>query len=160
MKYEHQQTLLQFARLQLAIAQARHPDAQIDVRPDTVSRSMGYRRLREFFGRLDGRKRDAFVIDMRRQIAGIRELMQRAKASGEELTLADLVIELRDQRTGETTAAMLLEATTACRSSGDGLPGVDIDGNGQPYVKCPSCLQRWSAHDIGFKIPDHDPLYT
>lgn len=163
MKLDEQRTLLEWARLQLAIAVSRNPTAAMTVTPATITRSNGYRKLRAWFVHLSPRARAQCMRMLRDQITGVRAVMAKAAETGEELSLADLVIEVRDPQTGEELAdAPEIQVVIGCRASGRGIPGVEISGpesGGAPHiVKCPECLMRWSAHDIGFKIPDHEPL--
>jgi len=152
--YEDSKTLREFARLQLRIAQAKLGPAQTYAITDaTIHKSAGYRKLYSFAAKLSPAKRLRFVAMLRRQIEGVREVMAQAKATGEPLSMADVVIEMRDTETG----APVGQAANMCPASGGGIPGVERGGDGREYIRCPRCRRRWSAYDIGFKIPDHEP---
>lgn len=45
---------------------------------------------------------------------------------------------------------------TLCQASGGGIPGAYIEA-GKLIVQCPSCKARWDAHEIPFKLPNHEP---
>lgn len=156
MNVEQQQVLLAWARLQLEIAISRNPTAAMDVSAETITRSTGYRKLRAWFVRLSPRARGDAVRWMRSNTDGVRQVMAAAKASGEPLSMADVTIELIDAETRDPIGGEMI----GCPAVGGGIPGVDLDGNNQPYVQCPRCLMRWAAHDIGFRIPSHDPITT
>ena len=89
--------MLEFARLLLEIDAARNPMASMDVTAATVHRSTGYRKLRAFFLHLSQRKRERFRQHMLTTIAGVREVMAKAKATGEPLSMGDIVIEFKDE---------------------------------------------------------------
>ncbi len=117
MRYEHAKLLLDFSRLQLRIALARrergdvvHVSAEdlearkhildVPVTDATIVKSIGYRKLREFFVRLPKRKQDKLAIDWRRQITAIEAVVSQAKKTGEVFTYADVELTTTDAETG------------------------------------------------------------
>jgi hypothetical protein len=100
-RYEHAKLLLEFARLQLAIALSRNPSAAMDVTEATLTGTPGYRKLRAWFAGLSPRKRDAGALYMREQMKGIRDVMALARKTGEKLSLADIEISTFDESTRE-----------------------------------------------------------
>lgn len=101
MRYGDQKLLLEFAKLMLRISAAKNPHAQVDITEDTVSRSGGYKRLRHFFMHISPPKRARMRRYLRQQVDGVKALMAKAEASGEEFTLADIEIDLRDAESGD-----------------------------------------------------------
>lgn len=99
-KYSDQKLLMDYARLALQIAAARHPNAKHDESPKATL-LMGYRMLRARMQQLSPKKREQFRYMLRSEIQGVRTLMARAKASGEAFSLADVEISLIDARTRE-----------------------------------------------------------
>lgn len=160
MNIDQQRVLIAWAELQMEIALAKLPEVQRQIemgrKRKSVTKQPGYKRLRAFFSHLSSRKRDLFIRDCRAQLGGVRQLREQAKASGEELSaadLADLTIDIKDAE-GRPIAGLELDVEKACYGSGSGLPGVEtVDG--VTYVKCPRCEMRWEAHSIGFQIPPH-----
>lgn len=104
MRYAHGKVLLRFARLQLAIAISRNPTAAMNVTEKNIHRSVGYLKLRNFAAHLSPKKRQRFIDDLERQCDGIEQVIKQAKATGEELSLADIEIIVRDKDTGITLA--------------------------------------------------------
>ncbi|HSR79061.1 MAG TPA: hypothetical protein VLN57_20985 [Xanthobacteraceae bacterium] len=49
-----------------------------------------------------------------------------------------------------------LEPSGFCPASGGGIPGAFVEGSAL-LVQCPSCKARWAAHDIPFRLPNHEP---
>lgn len=149
--------LLRFARLQLEIAAAKlGPLGTKDITAATVTKSTGYRNLRAFAAKLSTGKRSRFIEMLEGQIEGTREVLKLARATGEELSMADLEFLIRDEAGGEVTDDPVLAKVAACAASGGGIPGAWDDG-GRSYVRCPACTARWWADAIGFKIPNHEP---
>jgi hypothetical protein len=93
-----QKLLKEFATLQLEITQARNPTAALDCSPAVVHRTVGYKKLRAFFLHLSPAKRERYRKQLRREIDGIRQVIAMAKANGEELSLADITIEVFDDK--------------------------------------------------------------
>lgn len=160
MNIEQQRVLLAWARLQLEIAVARNPAVAMDVKPETVTRSAGFRKLRAWFVGLSPRAKDGALRWMRSHIDGVREVMRLAAKTGEPLSMQDITIETFDHETKAPIGAAPAPGErqpASCPGSGAGLPGVELDGNGRHYVQCPRCYRRWPAHDINFTIPPHEP---
>lgn len=150
MRYEDQQLLQEWAKLQFHIARAKCQLDALNMNEDRITHSVGYKKLREWFMGLSDRAKQGARRFMRTQIVGVRELLAKAKATGERIEYGDIVIETFDEA-GEAVKPIALD--TGCSASGEGIPGVVGD-----YVKCPKCLARWHAHDIGFQIPDHEAV--
>lgn len=101
MRYKDTKILIAWARLQLEIATARQAPGQlVDVTPATITKSKGYQDLHAFAQRLSKPKRARFIADLKSQMDGIREVVAKAKLTGETLSMADIVIEVRDAETG------------------------------------------------------------
>jgi len=149
--------LLAYARLQLEIAASRLPAAQMaqELGSFPITKSVGFKKLRAFFVGLRPAKREQFRKVMRDQIQATRELMAQAKLTG-ELSLADITYVIRDDA-GQAIEAPVFEPSTDCPASGLGIPGV-IKIDGQNHVNCPTCARRWPANEIGFQIPQHEPV--
>lgn len=157
MRYEDAKLLLRWARLQLEIAIAKCPADQMNMSPENITRSVGYQKLRAWYVQLSDRAKADARRWMTSQIDGVQRLLEQAKASGERIDMGDITIEVFDHE-GQALEIPDFERATACRASGGGLPGVEVDGNGKNYVQCPKCLARWFAHDIKFTIPNHEPV--
>lgn len=151
-----------WALLQLEIATAKQAPGQIvDITPATVTKSKGYRELFAFAQRLPKVRRRTFIAGLKGQIDGIREVIAKAKATGEDLSMADIVIEVRDAGTGEPItehAGVRLERVKRCTGTGKGIG--DLIAGATKLAACPDCGQRWNAYDIGFAIPEHEPQAT
>lgn len=96
MKYADIQLLRRWALLQLEIAKAKNPTAIIDITPSTVTRSAGYKKLRAWFLRQGPAGKVRARAWMESQIVGVREILKRAKESGESLDLGDIEIEYKE----------------------------------------------------------------
>lgn len=101
MKYAEQKILLEYARLQLEIAISRNPTAEMDMSAGNVHRSKGYKRLRAFTLNLRPIKRRQFLRQLEDQIVGVRQVIAQCKASGEQLSMADIEIIVRDVDSGQ-----------------------------------------------------------
>lgn len=100
MRYGDQQLLRDYARLALRVAAAKNPAAKHDVDERTTLRS-GYQMLKARMDQLSPKNRERFRYMLRSQVQGVNTLMARAKASGEEFSLADIEISLYDAQTRE-----------------------------------------------------------
>lgn len=161
-RYEDAKLLLEWSRLQLEIASAKQaPGHPVDVTPATVHKSKGYRMIRGFVASLSQGKRRTFLAQLRSQMDGVREVMKLAEATGEPMSMADIVIEVRDSETRAPLVSLpgvTVEApgrAPACKASGRGIPGVEGEP-GAYTVACPECAAHWNAYDIGFAIPRHE----
>lgn len=92
--------MLEYARMNLEIAHSREPTAALDVTPETVHRSKGYKHLRSFFVRLSPGKRERFRRMLRAEITGVRDVMALAKRTGEPLQMGDITFDMRDAESG------------------------------------------------------------
>lgn len=156
MNLDEARTLLAWARMQLEIVTLQNPTAMLDITPETVQRSAGYRKLRAWYVRLSPGKRARAEQWMRANIEAVREMIAKSRATGEPLSMADVTIEVIDAKTGEPLEPPDLQPT-ACRGSGAGLPAMTRIGE-LDYITCPGCIMRWEVHTIGFRIPDHEPV--
>lgn len=109
MRYEQQKVLLAWARLQLQIAQARNPQLEVDVTDATITKSLGYRKLRQWFTTISPAARSRAIKWMSTHLDGVRDVIRKAKATGEELTLADIEIDYIDASTGEQLAPLKID---------------------------------------------------
>lgn len=100
MRYSDQKLLTDYARLALRVAAAKNPDAKHDV-SEAATLKMGYQMLKARMEQLSPKKREQFRYILRSEIEGVRKLEARAKASGEDFTLADIEISLFDAKTRE-----------------------------------------------------------
>jgi hypothetical protein len=101
MRYEDQQLIREYCRLGLAIATAKNPETKHDVsEADTLKR--GYMLMRARMEQLSPKKKAAFRAMLQGEIDGVRELIAKAKASGEDFSLADIEVEMKDLASGET----------------------------------------------------------
>jgi hypothetical protein len=82
----------------------------------------------------------------------MREVFAKAKADLAPMSLDAFDIVVRDADTGEAIGA----APKFCPASGGGIPGAFVEGS-LLIVQCPRCKARWDAHDIPFKLPNHEP---
>jgi hypothetical protein len=98
-RYEHVKALIEYAKLQRAIAVARAPTAAMDVSEANITRSDGYRKLRAFAASLNDEKRARFIRQLQAQTQGVRDVMKLAAQTGEKLSLADVTIEVFDKET-------------------------------------------------------------
>lgn len=97
-KYSDQLLLLEFAKLQLCIASARSPMANMESVEKAITRTTGYKKLRRWFIALSPRKKERGRAWLQQQITGVATLLKQAAASGEILTHADLAeIEFSDR---------------------------------------------------------------
>lgn len=100
MRYEDQQLIREYCRLGLAIAAAKNPGTKHDVsEADTLKR--GYLMLKARMEQLAPKKRGAFRAMLQDEIHAVKELITKAKASGEDFSLADIEIEMVDLASGE-----------------------------------------------------------
>jgi hypothetical protein len=152
--YDDQQLLLKWARLMLDIAIAKCPADRMNMSHENITHSIGYRRLRAWFTHLSPRAKIGARRWMRAQIDGVRELLAKAKATGERIEMGEIVIETFDD-TG--TAVQAPDISKACRGSGGGLTGVQTNASGWRFVKCSACAATWHADDVPFHIPTHEP---
>lgn len=100
MRYSDQKLLRDYARLGLQVAAAKNPEAKHDVDEGTTLRR-GYELLRARMEQLSPKKREQWRYMLRGQLHAVRTLMARAKASGEDFTLADVEINMFDAATRE-----------------------------------------------------------
>lgn len=117
-----------------------------------TSESKGFREHRAFVARLAPSTRARYLAQVRRQMEAMREVFAKAKADLAPMSLDAFDITIRDAETGEAIGA----APTFCSASGGGIPGAFVEA-GKLIVQCPSCKARWLAHDIPFKLPNHEP---
>lgn len=159
MNYADQKLLLEYSRLQLAIAVSRNPTAAMDVTEATVNRSTGYRKLRLWFRHLSPRAKAKARLWFRQNIEGVRMIMAKAKETGEELSLADIVIDVRDAETGAALPdAPKLDAEQRCPASGQAPAFMRKDDRGVDWVGCHECDAQWPAKDVdaaGGYVPEH-----
>lgn len=101
MRYEDLQLLLEWSRLQLRIAIARSPGVVHDLDEKHVYKSLGYKKLRLWFRHQSPKGRDRARKWMQSQLDGVREILAKAKAGGEDISLAELEINYRDAETKE-----------------------------------------------------------
>ncbi len=102
MRYEDQGLLRDWSILQLRIAQAREPGAALDVSEKTIRKSLGYRKLVQWFKGQSPKGKARARMWMSQQLRGVRDLMAKAKATGEtDFTLADIEISYLDANTRE-----------------------------------------------------------
>jgi uncharacterized membrane protein len=99
-RYSDQKLLRDYAKLALQVAAAKNPDAKHDV-SEAATLRMGYEMLRARMEQLSPKNRERFRYMLRSQINGVRTLMARAKANGEDVSLADVEISLFDAATRE-----------------------------------------------------------
>lgn len=100
MRYEDQQLVREYCKLGLAIAKAKNPETKHEVNEaDTLAR--GYKMIRRRMESLSPKKKAAFRAMLQGEIDGVRELLAKAKASGEVFSLADIEVDMRDLATGE-----------------------------------------------------------
>lgn len=152
MNYAETKLLIKYAKLQLEIVTARNPTAAAMVSAAMVHRTTGYKLLRAFYTeRLTERTRPRFREFMSSQIDGVRKVMALAEATGERISIGEVEFSSFDAETGASVDT--IEAR--CPGSGGKTPSSEIDGNDREYIKCLRCLQRWSPHDIGLKLPAH-----
>lgn len=118
-----------------------------------TSESKGFREHRAFVARLAPSTRARYLAQVRRQMDAMREVFAKAKADGTPMSMEPFEITIRDAETGETIGA----APTLCPASGGGIPGAFVEA-GRLIVQCPSCRARWDAHEIPFKLPNHEPM--
>lgn len=107
MRLADTKTLLEYARLQLEITKARNPTAEINCSPKNVHRTIGYKKLRAFTAQLTPKKRAQFIKQLRGEIVGVREVMALAAKTGEPLSLADITIEVLDDKGAKLEAPKL-----------------------------------------------------
>lgn len=101
MRYEDQQLIREYCRLGLAIATAKNPGTKHAVdEGDTLKR--GYLLMKQRMDQLSPKKKAAFRAMLQGEINGVRELISKAKASGEDFSLADIEVEMKDLASGET----------------------------------------------------------
>lgn len=159
MTYADQKLLLEYARLQLAIALSRNPSAALDVTDATVHRSAGYRKLRLWFKHLSPRAKAKARRWFNDNITGVREVMALAEKTGEPLSLADIVIDIRDAETGEALPdAPKLDAAQRCEAGGQAVQFMRKADDGTDWVGCSGCDAEWPAKDVdaaGGTIPEH-----
>lgn len=159
MNIADQKLLLEYARLQLAISVSRNPTAAIDVTAATVHRSTGYKRMRLWFRHLSPRAKAKARQWFRDNIEGVRKVMALAKESGEELSLADIVIDVVDAKTGAALPdAPKLDAEQRCEAGGQAVQFMRTDDKGRDWVGCSGCDAEWPAIDIdkaGGYLPEH-----
>lgn len=105
MKIAESNLLLEYARLMMRISIAQNPNAIHDATEKTVTRTAGYRKLRAFYVSLSRRKRDNFRRQLRAQCDAVASLLKQAAATGEDVTLADVTIEIYDEATREPPPA-------------------------------------------------------
>lgn len=107
MKIADQKLLLEYARLQLGIARARvvgmSPEGWLDIAwtDAFLRKTVGYRKLREFFLCLSHFKRAVYRKQLRSELDAVAKLQAKAKATGEELNLAEIEILVRDTKSGD-----------------------------------------------------------
>lgn len=118
-----------------------------------TSESKGFRAHRAFVARLAPSTRARYLAQVRRQMEAMRKVFAQAKADGAPMSMDPFDIQIRDLETGEAIGAAL----TLCQASGGGIPGAYVEA-GKLIVQCPSCKARWDAHDISFKLPNHEPM--
>lgn len=159
MNYDDSKLLLEYARLQLAITQAKAPGAKLDVTPETIRQSTGYKKLIAWFRHLSPRakvKGRKFLTD---QIVGVRDVLSTARKTGEDLTLADIEFEHVDAKTGEPIAAApVLDAAQQCTGSGQAVQFMRTDDKGKDWAGCSGCDAQWPAKEIdeaGGFLPVH-----
>ncbi len=152
MRYEDQKLLRTYARLQLEISVSRNPTAAMEVTPETVTRSVGFKKLRAFFLSLSPRKRERYRHIMQGEIDGVRKIVEQAKATGEELSLADVEFLIRDDAGDEVKLQNLAPEARCPGSSGAILRAIG------GFVSCAACARRWPVHEVTeFRIPTHEP---
>lgn len=159
MNYADQKLLLEFARLQLAVAMSRNPKATADVTDATIARSVGHRKLRMWFRHLSARAKVKARKFLRDQIDGTRQVMALAAKTGEPLSLADIVFDFVDAETREPApAAPKLDAAERCEASGTAVQFMRKDDKAVDWVGCHGCDAQWLAKDVdaaGGTIPEH-----
>ena len=121
MKYDDARLLLRYAKLQLEIAVAKNPTAEMNLDETLVHRSVGYKKLRAWFRRMSPRKRVEARYWLRQQCDGIDKMKKVAVGYGldPKAALAEIEIIHRDDKGNEVEALTLPDARAA---SGDGQP--------------------------------------
>lgn len=156
MRYADVKLLLRWARLQMEIAVAKVPAEAMNMRPEHITRSAGYQKLRAWYAQLSPRAKADARRWMTAQCDGVKRLLEQAKASGERIDMGDITIEVFDHA-GAAIEPIELEAAPSCPAGGGGIPGVERDSvRDYPIVRCPSCSAIWPAHQIEFTIPTHE----
>lgn len=105
MRYADNLLLLAYARLQLQIARAKNPMAQMDVLEAGIVHTVGYKKLRAWFTHLGKKKQGQARAWLKFQIDGVRQIVNEAKRTGEDFTLADVEIDVVEQTTREPLPA-------------------------------------------------------
>jgi hypothetical protein len=99
-RYEDQKLIRDYCKLGLAIAAAKNPNAKHDVsEAETLRR--GYLMLKARMEQMGPKKKAQFRAMLQGEIRGVQQLMAKAKASGEEITLADIEVDVLDLETRE-----------------------------------------------------------
>lgn len=100
MRYGDQKLLNDYARLALRIAAAKNPTAKHDVSEHDTLRK-GYQMLKARMEQLSPKSRERYRYMLLSELQAVNRLMAKAKATGEDFTLADIEINLFDAATRE-----------------------------------------------------------
>lgn len=121
MRLADMKLLQRYARLQFDIAVAKNPTAIMDLTYETVTKSVGYKKLRAWFMRMSPRKRDDARRWLAQQCEGIEKIKKLAAQTGEDATsiLADIEIKHLDDMGNEIEPVQLPDARETAAAQAD-----------------------------------------